>query len=376
MWNPGDMRIVYVLTSLGMGGAERQVLALAARMEERGHTVAIMALRPKLEEEWPTALVVVHLEMRRNPVSVLAGLVRGRRFLRTFGADLVHSHSFHANFIARVLKAVVPAPVILSTVHNVYEGGLARMMAYRVTDWLSRSTTAVSEAVAEEFVRLKAVPKHKCVVVTNGIDTAEFSPDAERRVTMRAAMNVTNEFVWLTAGRIVPAKDIPNLLRAFEQVRTVSPEAQLWIAGEGDGKDAKRLRFVVGGRVSLDHVRFLGLRRDMPALLDAADGFVLASAWEGMPLVVGEAMAMEKVVAATDVGGVRELVGDAGVMVPAKDPHALAAAMLELVHRTAEGRHELGRAARSRIAANFSMEARASDWEALYESMLDVEIHS
>jgi hypothetical protein len=76
-----------------------------------------------------------------------------------------------------------------------------------------------------------------------------------------------------------------------------------------------------------DSVRWLGLRRDMPALLDAADAFVSGSAWEGMPLAVGEAMAMEKPVVATDVGGVRELVGDAGLVVPAKDSGALADAM-------------------------------------------------
>ena len=81
----------------------------------------------------------------------------------------------------------------------------------------------------------------------------------------------------------------------------------------------------------------------MPALLDAADGFVLASAWEGMPLAVGEAMAMEKPVVATDVGGVRELVGDAGVIVSAKDPEGLAQAMLELMRRTSEARCALGR---------------------------------
>ena len=84
----------------------------------------------------------------------------------------------------------------------------------------------------------------------------------------------------------------------------------------------------------------------MPALLDAADGFVLASAWEGMPLAVGEAMAMEKPVVATDVGGVRELVGDAGVIVPAKDPEALAKAMLALMRTT----HGSSRRARPRGA--------------------------
>jgi glycosyltransferase involved in cell wall biosynthesis len=363
------MRIVYVLTSLGVGGAERQVLALGARMAERGHTVALMALRPRLSEEWCTALDVVHLDMRRNPISVIAALLRGRCFLKQFRPDLVHSHGFHANIVARMLKFLAPLQV-LSTVHNVYEGGRHRMWAYRLTDFLSVRTTAVSNAAAERFVRLKAVPKQKCIVVTNGIDTAEFAPSADRRAQTRVAMGVASEFIWLTAGRIAPAKDIPNLLRAFALVRTANPATQLWIAGEGEPIAAQGTAGSTQDPVAQGNVRWLGLRRDLPALLDAADGFVLASAWEGMPLVVGEAMAMQKPVVATDVGGVRELVGDAGVLVPSGDSNALAEAMIALMQSPDEDRQKLGRIARSRIATEFSIDARADQWERLYLSLL------
>jgi glycosyltransferase involved in cell wall biosynthesis len=364
------MRLVYVLTSLGMGGAERQVLALARRMAQRGHAVALMVLRPRLDEEWPTTLEVVHLDMRKNPVSAIRALMRGRGFLRKFHPDLVHSHSFHANIFARLLKVLVPAPVVVSTVHNVYEGGWARMLAYRLTDCLSNRTTAVSAAVAERFMRLKAVPPAKCVVVTNGIDTSEFSARAERRVLTRTAMEVKEEFVWLTAGRIAPAKDYPNLLRAFALVRAVRPEAQLWIAGGGSSAGVKQFSVFGVERGLVQQARWLGLRRDVPALLDAADGFVLASSWEGMPLAVGEAMAMEKPVVATDVGGVRELVGDAGVVVAAGDSAALGEAMLALMQGSDAERKCVGDRARARIESSFSMDARADQWEVIYETVL------
>jgi glycosyltransferase involved in cell wall biosynthesis len=363
------MRIVYVLTSLGMGGAERQVLVLARRMAERGHSVTLLVLRPQLAEEWPTALPVVHLEMRKNPISVLIGMARARRFLLEFRPDLLHSHSFHANIVTRLLKLLLPTTKVISTVHNVYEGGSLRMLSYRLTDGLSFYTAAVSHAAADRFVRLKAVPRRKCVVVTNGIDTAEFVPDAERRARMRAAMDAQNEFIWLTAGRLVPAKDIPNLLRAFARVRSAHPEAQLWIAGEAVGTGLKQ----AGGRAvelgSFDGVHWLGLRRDLPALLDAADGFVLASAWEGMPLALGEAMAMEKPVVATDVGGVRELVGNDGLIVPAKNSEALAGALLDIMRMAPEDRRALGRAVRWRIQGQFSMDAKVDRWEALYRAV-------
>ncbi len=363
------MRIAYVLTSLGMGGAERQVLAMAGRMAKRGHAVTLVVLRPRVAEEWPTDLEVFHLEMRKNPISLMNALARGRRHLREFRPDLVHSHSFHANMIARILSVPVRVAVVLSTVHNVYEGGWARMAAYRLTDGLSRRTTAVSAAAAERFVRLKAVPRNKIAIVTNGIDTAEFAPNPERRARARAAMNASEEFIWLASGRVVPAKDYPNLLRAFARVKAACPKAQLWIAGEGDPTGLKQVNGFAVERGLMQQASWLGLRRDMPALLDAADGFVLSSAWEGMPLAVGEAMAMEKPVVATDVGGVCELIGDAAVAVPAGDSEALAEAMLELMRRSAEERERLGRAARARIAEQFSMDVRADEWESLYKSL-------
>jgi len=120
-----------------------------------------------------------------------------------------------------------------------------------------------------------------------------------------------------------------------------------------------------------DAVRWLGLRRDMPAQLDAADAFVLASAWEGMPLAVGEAMAMERPVVATDVGGVRELVGDAGLIVPARDFAALAGAMTSTMGQSGEEREEIGRSARERILRHFSVDAAADAWERLYRELLE-----
>ena len=131
-----------------------------------------VVLRPRLPEEWPTRLPVVHLDIHKNPASVAAGFRRGRQFLREFLPDVVHSHSFHANMLARLLAVGVPRAVVVSTVHNVYEGGWMRMMAYRLTDGLSQRTVTVSEAAAERFIRLKAIPRHKCLVRPNGIDTA------------------------------------------------------------------------------------------------------------------------------------------------------------------------------------------------------------
>jgi glycosyltransferase involved in cell wall biosynthesis len=367
------MRIVYVLTSLGMGGAERQVLALAERMAARSHHVSIMVLRPVLREQWPTALPVIHLNIRKNPLNLLAGFAIAVRFLHDFKPHLLHGHSFHANLVARLLKIFAPSIAIISTVHNVYEGGWLRMLAYWMTDRLSRRTVAVSEAAADRFVRLKVIPRSKCVVITNAIDLSEFVPHPTRRIATRATMSAGTDFIWLAAGRIVPAKDFPNLLRAFDIVRADQPDTQLWIAGEAPNEELSPIKsFAVRGHKGfMDCVRWLGLRRDMPALFDAADAFVLSSAWEGMPLVVGEAMAMQKPIVATDVGGVREVVGDCGALVPAKSSAALAEAMLELMRTPPETRADIGCNARARIQNHFNMDAKANEWDQLYHSVLN-----
>ncbi len=374
------MRIVTVLTSLGMGGAEKLALAVAERMAERGHDVAMLSLMPRLPEQWPTTLPVTYLDIRKNPASAAAGFRRGRQFLREFRPDLVHSHSFHANILTRLLMIGapgVPRAVVVSSVHNVYEGGRMRMLAYRVTDRWSLRTVAISQAAAERFVRLKAIPAHKCSVRGHGIDTEAFAPDAERRATTRdrmgpAASGTDSTFVWLCAGRIAPAKDYPNLMRAFAKVEQERGDTRLWIAGGGSDGARQELESLADDLGVREKVFFLGLRRDLPALLDAADGFVLGSAWEGLPQVIAEAMAMKKPVVATDVGGVREMLGDqgnlvAGILVPAKDPEALAAAMVRTMRRNKDEGALEADAGRKLIQRRFSIDAVADGWEELYE---------
>lgn len=364
------MRIVYVLTTLGVGGAERQVLAIAGRMAARGHSVALLVVKAEEADDFATDLDVVHLNIGKDAMSVISGLRCGVAFLRRFRPDVIHSHNFHGNILARLMRLFHRDARLIATIHNVYEGGRLRMLAYRISDPLVARTTAVSCVVAERFVRLRAVSKRKCMVVTNGIETADFVPHAERRAAMREQMGVSDEFVWLSVGRITAAKDIPNLLQAFGTVLGAVSRMQLWIAGNAptSGKKTYAANSMPNG--AIDQVRWLGLRRDVAALLDAADGFVLSSAWEGMPLALGEAMAMGKPVVATDVGGVRELVGDCGVIVPARNATALAEAVLAAMSRSQRERVAIGRAARERIVKNFSMDAKADEWEALYRSVL------
>ena len=364
------MRILYILTTLGIGGAENQVIALAERMAANGHTVALIALK-HAAEEWPVKLPVLRLNMRKTPVGIYRGLRFAANFVPLFRPDIIHSHTFPANIFARLLRRMLPkshtAPRLINTIHNVHEGGSHRMLLYRVTDALVDQTTAVSQAAAERFVQTHAVSAKKMRVLTNGIDTDLFTPDRARRKQVRAQVLAGSGFVWLAVGRLAPAKDYPNLLRAFAQVRGAHPKTRLWIAGEGELEQLQTGRFDLGDASGIE---LLGLRHDVADLLDAADGYVLSSAWEGMPLALGEAMAMEKTVVATDVGGVRELIGDAGLIVAPKDSAALAESMIAVMQLTEKARKELGRDARNRIQLHFSMHEKAVQWEHIYMQLL------
>ena len=365
------MRIVYVLTSLGIGGAEKQALALAKEMEKRGHAVALLVLSPQVREQWPTRIQTFHLNLTRSSFALAGAVAKARKFLRDFRPDVINSHSFHSNLFARILAGRIPRCAVVSTVHNVYEGGWVRMFLYRITDGLSRRTIAVSHAAAERFISVKAVPEEKSGVIANGIAIDDFAPDHQRRTQMRAQIGLDGRpeatpFIWLAVGRVVPAKDYPNLLRAFAILRVGHPDAQMWVAGETAGtvfSDCCALAL----QLRIDQaIRWLGLSRDIPGLLDSADAFVSSSAWEGMPLAVAEAMAMQKCIVATDVGGVRELLGEAGILVPPQNSQALASAMHSVMQQGSEEPSIRGRAARQRVIDQFSIDGCATAWEKLY----------
>ncbi len=366
------MRIAYMLTSLGIGGAERQVIALAERMAARGHQVVLIVLKPPEKHEWPTAVEVVRLNANKSFGDLCSALMRAHRFLGDFRPDLVHSHTFPANLAARALHILGSAPAVLSTIHNVYEGGWRRTVLYGLTDGLSIHTTAVSEAVANRYIEIGAVPQKKCSVVTNGIDLHEFDPERMHEGLSRQHSDATGDFIWLAAGRMVPAKDFDNLLSAFKRVQPEIPQTQLWIAGDvSEGRSMRNKGDCPSAESpGSDQVRWLGHCDNMAETLAACDAFVLSSAWEGMPLVVGEAMAMQKPVVATDVGGVRQLVADAGVIVPPKNSDALAEAMLRVMRMSQQQRDTMGKDARQRIRQYFDMDAKADEWEAIYSRLL------
>ena len=364
------MRILFLSTSMGLGGADQQLLSAAQVLRDRGHEIRIVSLTPLGPmglQARSLGLATDSLEMRRG-VPDPRGLARLVRIVRAWKPDVVHSHMVHANLMARVLRLLVPVPVLVSTIHNVYEGGPLLMAGYRLTNGLVDHMTIISQAAADRFVGERIVPGRLLTVIANGVDTDRMrNLPPEGRAALRGGMSVGDqEFVWLAVGRFEVAKDYPNMLRAFADVRAREPRAVLVIVGQGSLQaEAEALTTELGLR---EAVRFLGARDDVPAVMSAADGYVMSSAWEGMPMVLLEAAAAGLPIVATAVGGNGEVVrdGESGFLVPARDSEVLRAGMLRLMALPEEQRRAMGERGREHVRANYGLQRVAERWERVY----------
>jgi glycosyltransferase involved in cell wall biosynthesis len=359
------MRIAFVITGLNVGGAEKMVTSLADAMAARGHEVMIAYLTGSakvLPSDASIVLVGLGLSSARQAASAFWRL---RTVLRDFQPDVVHSHMVHANILARLVRLCTPIPRLICTAHNTDEGGALRMLAYRLTDRLADLSTNVSQEAVATFERRKAVRRGRMLAVTNGVSTSTFSYDPSARSRIRQELGIQDfTTVILAVGRMEEQKDYPNLFRAVAQMIRDKRDFVVCIAGDGPLRGSLEALLQELGIAS--HVRLLGVRRDIPHLLSAADIFVLSSAWEGMPLVTLEAMSSERVVVATDCGGVREVLDGAGYLVQPRDSRALADALMRAMSLSAPERQAMGRSARERIQRDYSLDRVISNWSSLY----------
>jgi len=367
-------RVLLVTTSLMRGGAEAQVFLLARTLSERGHELEVVTMRdPEAFSEELAALDIPLLSLGMRPgVPDPRGLARLVAILRRFRPDIVHSHMVHANLLARVARPFAPVPVLISTAHSFNEGARWREVAYRLTDPLCDLTTNVCSAAVERFVEVGAVPRARIECVWNGIDL--HSKDALQASAggTEHAVHSGDGFAWLAVGNLGEAKDYPTMLRALRRLSDAGEAATLTIVGGGAATAVKSLQAEMDALgLTPDRVRFLGARRDVPALLCAADGFLMSSAWEGLPLVLLEASAARLPLVATAVGGNPDVVipEKSGILVPARDPTALADAMLRVMRLPPEVRRAWGDTGRAHVERHFNIERIVDRWEQLYDRL-------
>lgn len=362
--------VAQVIPSLDrIAGAEQQVMLLARGLKQLGWRVSVVTLTgagaaQRLEGE---GIEFVSLGMR-NSLLDPRGMVRFCRWLSQAAPDVVHAHLPHAVWLARWSRLVSAVPVQIDTLHTSAAGGPLRRLSYRLSSLLPDRVTAVSHAAAGAHVAAGNVDRCKLVVVPNGIEPERWRPNAQLRAAARRELGLTDQFLWLAAGRLEPVKDYRTLLRAVGMLPDV---ARLIIAGSGWQQPeltALAAQLGLAGRV-----RFLGFVNDLDHWTQAADAFVLSSRWEGLPTALIEASAAGLPAAATDVPGVREVLGpgvDEKRLAAPGDPAALARAMSGLMETPTEARQAMGASARQFVTEQFALDSVLHRWESFYRGLL------
>lgn len=359
------MRILFVITGLGMGGAENVVSNLADELVKLDHEVKIAYLTGEVLVA-PKNSDVEIVSIGMDSVKDFAkSYIKLRQIVKIFKPDVVHSHMFHSNIIARLLRLSINIPKVVSTAHSSNEGGKSRMMAYRLTDSLTDVSTNVSKEAVDSYIFKKATKLGRMIPIANGIDTHKFFYNAKERKKHREQLNIANKKMILCVGRLDKPKDYPNLLSAISLLKESRQDFKVFIVGAGPLKEELEDRVEVLNIA--DYVSFLGMRRDVNDLMSASDVYVMSSAWEGFGLVVAEAMACERLVVATDCGGVGEVISSNGFLVEPKNSILLAQELNKALELSEDERASIGKAARRHIIDNYSLEKNVKKYISLYK---------
>jgi glycosyltransferase involved in cell wall biosynthesis len=362
------LRLMHITRTLGMGGMEHVISTLCRTLDPGEFECSVLCLKGAgpVAEELDAAGVQVHqIESQEDVPDYLASL-KVRSLLRRHRVDVVHTHNTTALLFGASGARMAGVRTIVHTDHarsyperrriTIAENLVARLV-YRVV--------AVSEETRTDLWRRIGIPERKLAIIPNGVAPgAEVEPSEV--ASIRQALGVGPDDVLVGLGaRLVEQKGLAYLVEAMDEVQQRNPKVRLVIAGDGDLRES--LEQDVAQRGLAGTVQFLGMRRDLSRLLRAFDLYALPSIWEGLPLVVLEAMAAGLPLVASDVGGVATAVTHQanGLLVPPKDVGALSASILTLA-ADPELRGRMGRKGREVFDRQFSAEAMARQYSALY----------
>jgi glycosyltransferase involved in cell wall biosynthesis len=299
----------------------------------------------------------------------LAGLIRRER------PDLIHAHTSKPGFLGRIAALGSGVPVIYTAHGFAFHDRISRAkrVAYATLERLAAATmttkiVAVSDAERQMGLRFGVGRPDQILTVHTGIDLAPFDVAADRSA-LRASLGVPADAPLVgVVGRLIAQKAPLDFVRAVGIIHRARPDARfVWLGGGPLKQEAENAARAAG----IDGViNFAGQRRDIPALLQTLDVFVLPSLWESFSLVLLEAMAARLPVVATSVDGNPEAVadGETGLIVPPSTPDALARGILRLLEDPALA-HAMGQAGRQRVEREFNRERMLANIGQVYEDL-------
>jgi glycosyltransferase involved in cell wall biosynthesis len=363
------MKILHMISSGGMYGAEAVILNMSRTLNEGPHRsmlgVFSNSSNPNLQlhENATKEGIESHLILCDGQIDRKA-ITRIRELVQRTGADVVHAHGYKADIYAYIALRASGVSLV-STCHNWLDDDW-KTSSYGILDRLIlrgyARIVAVSEDVQHRLLK-SGVRADKVSMIKNGIDLRPFD---------RAPAAVRHELGWDAyqivglVGRLSVEKGVDIFLQAAARVLAQCPDAKFVVAG--DGPDRAGLDALIDKLGIREPVRLLGRCNDMPALYASLDIMVSASRREGLPIAILEGMASRLPLVATTVGEVPTVIQDGrtGMLVPVEEPDLLAAAILELLRDSAK-REQFGSAARQLVEDDFSAERMTADYLRVYE---------
>ncbi len=363
------IRIEYFIDHLKVGGAQRHLVELFSGLDRRRFALQVCvakpggALQPVIEAMGiPVRSFGVGASLARPGTS--AGLVRTARRLRAEGVHIVHGYLYEGNILGMLAARLAGTPIRIASKRSLDRyPRRAQLQATRLANACAQRIVCNAEAVRRFVVEEERPAPEKLRVIPNGIRVAPELPAPERPPGVPPGARLVGAI-----GRLSWKKAYHHLLAAAARVRAVRPDVDFVIVGDGP------LRAEVEAEASRlgirEHVHLLGEVRQVRALLRAFDVFVISSVIEGMPNVVLEALAVERPVVATAVGGIPEIVSHerSGLLVSPGDPAALAAGVLRVLDDPREAA-AFGAEGRRTVESQFSVDTMVGRFTALYDGL-------
>ncbi len=362
------MKILHIISSGGMYGAEAVILNLSRTLNQGSHQsmlgVFSNSAQPNLQLH--EAATAQHLQSHLIPcnrqldLTVPASI---RSLAQQTEADVVHAHGYKADIYTSFALRNTRTPLV-STCHTWYDNSALLRLYGALDRRILRSYAAVIAVSDEVRQRLLAarVPSHRVSLIRNGIDLSPFDrPHAPESATRPLTVGLV--------GRLSQEKGIDLFLRAAARVLTHLPSTQFLVAG--DGPDRPALQSLIDDLGIAANATLLGRTEDMPAFYASLHLLVSSSRQEGLPIALLEGMASRLPIVATSVGAVPTLIGhqQTGLLVPAENVDALSSAMLTLLHDP-DLRLQYGTAAHNLIAQQFSAQRMTAEYLRIYQAVL------
>ncbi len=291
------MNVLQLITGLGMGGAEKVVFDLCKQSRETDHTFIVGVLSNQMDRQADfenSSIPVISFDVSQSISGLRKAMQQLKEVLTEYQIDCIHAHMFHPIILTSAVNFSQARVPVAFTPHNTNIGGKARELFC----WITKSLRDVDILFSEQHKQFYNT--NKISIIPNGVDYPFFHAYANQPKNER--------FTFLNIGRLEEQKNQLQLIEEFSKLVANSYDAQLQIVGQGPLFD--ELQQAIEAHSLQNHVFLLGQRKDIAELFSKAHCFVLPSLWEGNPISVLEAGAVELPVIASKVGNLPELLSD------------------------------------------------------------------